>query len=72
MTDPCNKTTDHRWLGWAVDQPGQLLYVQYGGDEAEAWRVALGWPSAEEIAHAKRHGARAFPVEIREVVSRGR
>jgi hypothetical protein len=40
--------------------------VQYGGDEADAWRVALGWPSDEEIAHAKAQGARAFQVEIRE------
>ena len=64
-----SETTDVRWLGWAVDRPGLPLYVQFGGDESEAWRIALGWPSQEEIAHAKDNGARAFPVEIKERVS---
>lgn len=64
--------TTIRWLGWVVDRPGYPLYVQYGGDEAEAWKIALGWPSSEEIAHAKANGGRAFAVEIREVTSDGR
>jgi hypothetical protein len=55
-----------RWLGWAVERPGEPLFVQYGGDEADAWITALGWPDEIEIAYAKAHGARAFPVEIRE------
>lgn len=60
--------TTHTWRGWAVERPGRSeLYVQQGGDEAEAWRVALGWPDDDEIAYAKAHGARAFPIEIREV-----
>lgn len=54
------------WLGWAIDRPGLPLYVQYGGDEAQAWRVALGWPTAGEVTHAQATGARAFPVRIME------
>jgi len=57
------------WKGWAVIRPGGPRFVQEGGDEADAWMVALGWPSDAEIAYAKAHGARAFPVEIREVES---
>jgi hypothetical protein len=41
--------------------------VQYGGTEAEAWKIALGWPSPEEVEHAKASGGRAFQIEIREV-----
>lgn len=55
-----------RWLGWAVERPGNDPYVQYGGTEESAWRVALGWPSRSEIENAKRAGARAFPVRITE------
>ena len=58
-----------RWLGWAIGYPDRSLYVQFGGDEADAWKVALGWPDAKKIARAKARGARAFPVEIREVKS---
>ena len=59
-------STARCWLGWAVDRPGLRLYVQFGGDEDEAWTVALGWPSEDEIEYAKAHGARAFPVRITE------
>lgn len=65
MSNP--ETTMRCWLGWAVDRPGYPLYVQYGGDEAQAWQIALGWPPPEEIAEYKADGARAFPIEIREV-----
>lgn len=55
------------WLGWAVVLPYEpWLYVEYCPDEATAWRHALGWPDADEIAHAKASGARAFPVQITE------
>lgn len=57
---------EKRWIGWAVERSDALLYVQYGGDEASAWRTALGWPTADEIADAQAKGARAFMVEIRE------
>ena len=52
------------WHGWAVDVPGQRLYVGCGGDEASAWHHALGWPDDGEIAEAKARGARAFPIQI--------
>lgn len=60
-----NQATERRWLGWAIDRPGHPLFVQSCGDEEGAWDIALGWPSAEEIAAAKAAGARAFPIEIR-------
>jgi hypothetical protein len=59
--------TTHVWRGWAVERPGRELFVEQGGDEEGAWRIALGWPSDDEIAYAKAHGCRAFPVEIREI-----
>ena len=59
-------STDRCWMGWAVYRPGHRLYVQFGGDEDEAWTVALGWPSEDEIEYAKVNGARAFPVRIME------
>jgi hypothetical protein len=62
-------TSPRCYLGWAVDRPDLPLYVQYGGTEAEAWKIALGWPSAEQIEHARANGARAFPIEIREVIN---
>jgi hypothetical protein len=52
------------WLGWAIDQPGRKLFVEYGVSENDAWKFALGWPDAEEIAHAKANGSRAFQVSI--------
>lgn len=56
---------DVAWLGWAVVLPRTpWFHVEYGGDEASAWKHALGWPDAEEIEHAKAQGARAFPVTI--------
>jgi hypothetical protein len=56
-----------RWLGWAIERPGLRLYVEYGGNEDDAWRHTLGWASASEIQEAKRNGARAFRVHITEV-----
>ena len=60
------------WLGWAVERPGMRLFVQFGGNESDAWEVALGWPHASEIAEAKAGGARAFPVRIVEDINDGR
>ena len=67
MTDE-PETTTVRWLGWAIELSHYpWLFVAYGGTEADAWKVALGWPSEEEISHAKTQGSRAFQVEITEV-----
>jgi hypothetical protein len=61
MTDPAVR----QWLGWAVILPRDpWLYVEYCADEATVWKNALGFPSDDEIAHAKANGARAFPVVI--------
>jgi len=68
MTMPAATSHSPRcYLGWAVERPDHPLYVQYGGTEAEAWKIALGWPSPEEVEHAKASGGRAFQIEIREV-----
>lgn len=59
-----------QWLGWAIQLPREpWLFVEYGCDEASAWRHALGWPDADDIEHAKAQGARAFPVSILERVA---
>jgi hypothetical protein len=60
MTRPQQTT----WLGWLIDRPGGYPYVQANGTEAEAWEIALGWPSPAEIEHHKRNGARALRVQI--------
>lgn len=55
-----------QWERYAVLRPDGSLYVHDECDEAGAWQIALGWPSVAEIADAKRRGARAFRVLIRE------
>jgi hypothetical protein len=63
MSDP-----GHEWERLAIVRPEGGLYVHDDAHDAEAaWRVALGWPSAEEIADAQRRGARLIRVRIREV-----
>lgn len=54
-----------RVTAWAVEDPeGRVLADSTFRDEAHAWQVALGWPSEQEIAHAKRRGYRAYLAEI--------
>jgi len=45
---------------WAIIFP--TGYIVTGSDlqsEADAWRVALGWPDTEEIEAQKKRGTRA-------------
>jgi hypothetical protein len=46
------KKTRHVWT--AILHDGTLIADSSFSDEAHAWQVALGWPSDEEIAEAKR------------------
>jgi hypothetical protein len=56
---------------WAVIWPdGRVLADSTFKDEADAWKVALGWPDAAEIAHAKASGVRAVRVIVSEVPER--
>jgi len=51
---------------WAVVFPGG--HIVTGSDlqtEADAWRVALGWPGPDEIEDTKRRGAFAVRARLR-------
>lgn len=53
---------------WAVCWPdGRMLADSTFTDEAHAWQVALGWPSAEEIAYAQAQGVVACRVTVKPV-----
>ena len=41
---------------WVLVAPHGVYYVGLHDCEASVWRVALGWPSNEEIVQAKRDG----------------
>lgn len=41
---------------WVVVSPKGVEYVGLCSDESEAWCIALGWPSAQEIADRKAQG----------------
>lgn len=59
--------------GWCVTFPNNYpVFVADGeicGDasERDAWNIALGWPTAEEIEEAKAAGDRAFRAKIVEI-----
>lgn len=54
---------------WAyIDGEGWALADSTFVDAADAWRVALGWPTVGEVERAKGRGARVVRVEIRETV----
>jgi hypothetical protein len=60
-------------IGWAVIRCDGSVVVEIGGeiDEDCIWKVALGWPSQEEITWNKRHGARAFRCRVTEIDADG-
>jgi hypothetical protein len=41
---------------FVVVAPGGVHYLGLCSDEEDAWRVALGWPSAQEIEQHKAKG----------------
>lgn len=59
-------TSDEHWDGWAVMRRTGTVIVDLHRDATEAsiWQIALGWPSAQEIAWEKRNGAEAFRVRV--------
>jgi hypothetical protein len=53
---------------WAYfDEAGRVLADSTFADEAEAWRVALGWPTGGEVMEAKARGCRVVRVMVEEV-----
>ena len=52
--------------GWAVRRADGRIVVDCDPKitEASIWRIALGWPDADEIADEKRRGGRAFRVVL--------
>lgn len=50
---------------YAIYQRGELHYLGMHVSEDDCWCVALGWPSPEEIEHAKRARAMiCLPVRV--------
>jgi hypothetical protein len=50
---------------WGIVFPDNFIMVDSNfTTEARAWRIALGWPSEEEIERAKRNGHRAVLLTI--------
>lgn len=44
---------------------GELAYLGLHKSADDCWRVALGWPSPEEIrAYRRKHGAVCIPVTV--------
>lgn len=51
---------------WAIVFPdGHIVTGSDLQSEADAWRIALGWPGPDEIEHAKRQGAFAVKSCLR-------
>jgi hypothetical protein len=59
-------TDDLVLTGWALRRTDGSMVVQLGSDidEAAIWKIGLGWPTDEEIAWAKQHGARAYRCRV--------
>lgn len=50
---------------WAIIKPnGDILLDSTFEYEADAWRVALGWPDDQEIEEAKKNGFRAVFASV--------
>jgi hypothetical protein len=43
---------------------GSLVYIGLHVDEADVWKIFLGWPSDEEIATAKVAGHRVVRLRV--------
>ena len=39
-----------------------LAYIGLHSDEADVWKVFLGWPDADDIEAAKDRGLRVLPL----------
>jgi hypothetical protein len=52
--------------GWAVKRRNGTVIVEVGANASEAaiWNIALGWPSAEEIAFEIANGGYAFRCRV--------
>lgn len=50
--------------------PKGVAHVGIHKDEADCWRVALGWPTAEEIRHAQAKGFAVYPATLTWTVPR--
>lgn len=44
--------------------PHGLKYIGLHDSEETCWRVALGWPSQEEIDHHKALGFAVYPANV--------
>lgn len=44
--------------------PRGVEYLGLHTDEADCWRVALGWPRDEDIEAAKMAGRRVYPATV--------
>lgn len=50
---------------YAIYQRGELYYIGLHASADDCWRIALGWPSPEEIEQAQRVRAMVcLPVRV--------
>lgn len=56
------------WICYAYVSPsGAVMADSQFESHDHAWKVALGWPDAQEISEAKQRGARIIKVRVTEV-----
>lgn len=44
---------------------GKMVYIGLHDDEADCWKVYLGWPAEAEIEDAKKRGLSAERVAVK-------
>ena len=49
---------------YVLVDPQGLIYVGLHASEESCWRIALGWPSQEEIDQHKAHGFAVYPANV--------
>lgn len=52
--------------GWALRNAAGIVVVDVcpGATETGIWNIALGWPTLDEIAWQKEHGAVAYRCRV--------
>ena len=49
---------------WVVVGPKGVFWLGHASDEADAWRIAFGWPSESEIDHYRLIGYYAAQATV--------
>ena len=51
-------------MPWVIVGPAGVRWLGHASCEADAWEIALGWPSPEEIAEHKKKGFYAAEATV--------